>query len=704
MPCRRKASNTCQGDITGQLPFSFSVHYVNFASMEPFEKVANKAAPFSRAWYDSTISQFLESNPSTILGRMVSNGEFALLPAQRDAWLIQIKVLAASLGGLSGSLFLEFNIPRIGRRIDAVVLVGPVVFVIEFKVGESAFDRAARDQVWDYALDLKNFHEASHNASIVPILVATEAAATGVHENLNSDDDKVYRPLAVGADGLRRLMDRALQVVAGSTVDGNQWSHAPYHPTPTIIEAARSLYAQHSVEAIARFDAGAQNLRVTSLRIDELVDEAMEYHRKIICFVTGVPGAGKTLIGLNVATRHRRELEQPTHAVFLSGNGPLVAVLREALTRDEVVRRKAQGEKVRKGRVGESVKAFIQNVHHFRDDALIEDGPPIEHVVIFDEAQRAWNLQQTVSFMRRKKNRQDFAMSEPEFLISYMDRHKDWAVIVCLVGGGQEINTGEAGIEAWLDAVNSKFSHWHMYISSKLLDSEYAAGKALAKVSQRSDAHLDDCLHLSVSMRSFRAENVSAFVKALLDCQATQAREAFKKFAARYPIVVTRDLSMAKRWVRSHARGSERFGLVASSKALRLKPHAIDIRVDVDPVHWFLNEKEDTRSSFYLEDAATEFQVQGLELDWTCVTWDGDLRFAGSEWTYHDFRGERWTNIKNADNQNYLRNAYRVLLTRARQGMVIFVPAGETSDPSRSPAYYDCTFNYLTNIGIPELK
>ena len=660
------------------------------------------SAPVSRAWYGAPISEFLQTAPETVLGHLTANSDFAVEPAQRDAWVAQFKVLEASLKGLTGSLFLEFNIPRMGRRIDAVVLVGPVVFVVEFKVGESTFDRAALDQVWDYALDLKNFHEASHAASIVPVLVATEASATAT-KDLHVDGDRVYRPIAVGADGLRTVMNDALRAIAGSTVDEHKWSRAPYHPTPTIIEAARSLYAQHSVEAIARFDAGAKNLRVTSLRIDELVDEAMEKGRKIICFVTGVPGAGKTLVGLNVATRHRRELEQPTLAVFLSGNAPLVAVLREALTRDEVVRRKSQGEKVRKGKVGESVKAFIQNVHHFRDDALDETGPPIEHVVIFDEAQRAWNLRQTASFMKRKKNRPSFAQSEPEFLISCMDRHKDWAVIICLVGGGQEINTGEAGIDAWLDAVNSKFPHWHMYISSKLVDSEYAAGEALAKVSQRHDAHLDDCLHLAVSMRSFRAENVSTFVKALLDCERTQARDAFAKISARYPIAVTRDLNLAKQWVRAHARGTERFGLVASSKAQRLKPHAIDIRVDVDPVHWFLNEKEDTRSSYYLEDAATEFQVQGLELDWTCVTWDGDLRFAGSEWSYHDFRGSRWTNVNNSDNRSYLKNAYRVLLTRARQGMVIFVPNGEPTDPTRSREYYDATFDYLREVGIPTI-
>ena len=516
------------------------------------------------------------------------------------------------------------------------------------------------------------------------------------------DAENVYRPIQVNLEGFRKAIDETLQNISGAALDENQWAQAPYHPTPTIIEAARSLYAQHSVEAIKTFDASRRNLQVTSRRIEELVDEARKLGRKIICFVTGVPGAGKTLVGLNVATR-RRNLDEPTHAVFLSGNGPLVEVLREALTRDEYNRHKSKGEKVRKGEVSESVKAFIQNVHHFRDDALDTSVPPIEHVVIFDEAQRVWNLQQTANFMQRKKKRKGFNQSEPEFLISCMDRHKDWAVIICLVGGGQEINIGEAGIDAWLEAMNTAFPHWHMYISPRLTDSEYAAGKALERISQRHDKHLDDCLHFAVSMRSFRAENVSAFVKALLDCEKKQARETFAKFANRYPIALTRELNLAKDWVRSRARGSERFGLVASSKAQRLKPHAIDIRVNVDPVHWFLNPKEDIRSSYYLEDAATEFQVQGLELDWTCVTWDGDLRYTNAGWSFHDFRGDKWTDIHKPENRIYLRNAYRVLLTRARQGMVIFVPPGESKDPTRSSTCYDLTFNYLTELGIPVL-
>ena len=645
---------------------------------------------------------FLRTKPDPIIGQLVTNCDFVLRPTQRDSWLEQIHLLQDQLIGLNGSLFFEFNIPRMGRRIDVVMLIGPAVFVVEFKVGETTFNRAALDQVWDYALDLKNFHEASHSVSIVPLLVATGADAPAPFK-LQADEDKVFRPIQVTAGRLRSIISECLQMIAGETLDAERWANAPYRPTPTIIEAARALYAQHSVEAIARHDAGAQNLHVTSRRIEELGDEAREKGRKIICFVTGVPGAGKTLVGLNIATKRRAE-DKTTHAVFLSGNGPLVAVLREALTRDEVAHRKARGEKVRKGKVGESVKAFIQNVHHFRDDALVNLGPPSEHIVIFDEAQRAWNLKQTASFMQRKKKRAGFTQSEPEFLISYMDRHQDWAVIICLVGGGQEINTGEAGIEAWLEAMAARFPHWHMYISPRLTDTEYAAGKAVEIVRRRANTVFDDRLHLAVSMRSFRAEDVSTFIKALLDREKEDARKLFTKLIGRYPIAITRNLTLAKQWIRVRARGTERYGIVASSKALRLKPHAIDIRVAVDPVHWFLNEKEDTRSSYYLEDAATEFQVQGLELDWVCVTWDGDLRLSDSGWSFHDFRGDRWQNIKRQETQTYLRNSYRVLLTRARQGMVIFVPQGEASDSTRSVEFYDPTFNYLTELGVPVLS
>lgn len=654
-----------------------------------------------RAWYEASFSDFLLASPESVIGRLTTRSTYAVTPEQRDAWRYEIAFLQGQLSGLEGTVCLEFSIPRMGRRIDAVLLTRKLLFVLEFKVGETHYSIDALNQVWDYALDLKYFHKASHQSTIVPVLIATSAEAP-LPGALRMDEDGVVRPSGIDPAGLREFLERALTTLHPGSLEQEGWSRSPYLPTPTIVQAARGLYARHSVEEIARSDAGARNLAVTSRRVEELADRARNAGRKVICFVTGVPGAGKTLVGLNVATRNRDETK-PTHAVFLSGNGPLVQVLSEALARDEVARRKAAGEAVRKGKVRETIRTFIQNVHHFRDEGLATATPAADHVVIFDEAQRAWNLRMTANFMKRKKKRPGFDKSEPEFLIEYMDRHPDWALVVCLVGGGQEINMGEAGIAAWLEAVLHRFPGWDMHISSRLTDSEYAAGHVLDMLRDRPNTVFDDALHLATSMRSFRAENVSAFVKAVLDCEAEQARRHLQELSDRYPIVVTRNLALAKQWIREKARGTERFGLVASSKAQRLRPHAIDVRVKVDPVTWFLNDRDDVRSSYYLEDAATEYQVQGLELDWACVTWDGDLRRTASGWSCHDFRGDRWINVKNRENREYLRNAYRVLLTRARQGMAIFVPTGNASDPTRPPEYYDETFDYLAGLGLPVL-
>lgn len=659
------------------------------------------SASATNFFYVADVAKFIDSSSDEILGGIAVNSSFAVDTTQRDAWVDQIQVLKPALVGIEGRIFLEFIVPRIGSRIDAVLISGPAIFVIEFKVGEKEFRRGDVNQVWDYALDLKNFHKASHTAPIIPILVATDADGSDTSLS-ESHADQVFPPVRCNAGGLRHLIHQGLQIAVGDNLDPRLWGDSSYQPTPTIIEAAQTLYAQHSVEAISRHDAGARNLRITSRRIEELVEEARQNETKIIIFVTGVPGAGKTLVGLNVATK-KRDQTRPTHAVFLSGNGPLVEVLQEALTRDEVTRLRKSLKKARKGEVKQKVKAFIQNVHHFRDAGLRDSNAPSDHVVIFDEAQRAWDREMTVDFMRRKKKQIGFNQSEPEFLISYLDRHNDWAVVICLVGGGQEINRGEAGISAWLDAINTTFPSWHVYVSPDLTDSEYAAGHALDRLAGNIVVVKDNSLHLAVSMRSFRAEHVSGFVKAVLDCDIGKARELLTPITSRYPIALTRDLETAKRWIRKHARGSERFGLVASSGAQRLKPHAIDVRVEINPVHWFLNDSDDTRSSFYMEDAATEFQVQGLELDWVCMTWDADLRFGQSDWNYHSFVGSKWTSVHKMERRQYLRNAYRVLLTRARQGMVIFIPPGNSVDATRAPEHYDSTFKYLAEIGIPVL-
>jgi hypothetical protein len=586
-----------------------------------------------------------------------------------------------------------------GERIDVLLLIGPAIIVLEFKVGETDYSAYGMDQVCDYALDLKNFHETSHDRYIAPVLVATAARATDICVATTPQNDKLLFPIKSNAARLGLTIEAILEFIDGEAIDADEWEQGRYCPTPTIVEAAMALYKGHSVAEISRSDAGAQNLHETTEAISRVISQAKADSHKAICFVTGVPGAGKTLIGLNIATKHL-DAETDMYSVFLSGNGPLVKILQEALARDKVAREKAAGNKLTKKQALSEVKAFVQNVHHYRDDCLVSAGPPADHVALFDEAQRAWNLQQTSSFMRQKKNRPNFSQSEPEFLVSCIDRHEDWGVIVCLVGGGQEIHTGEAGISEWLDALNRSFPDWHIHISDRLTDSEYAAGQALAKLADRRHVHYDPSLHLGVSMRSFRAEHVSRLVKEVLDMEADAARQTLSQISEHYPVVLTRDVARAKAWVKSMARGSERYGMIVSSQAERLKPHAIDVKSPMNPIHWFLAGKDDVRSSYYMEAVATEFQIQGLELDWACVTWDADFRYSPQGWLHRSFRGNKWQHIRKAERQAYQKNAYRVLLTRARQGMAIVVPPGDPDDPTRSPAFYNGTYEYLAALGF----
>jgi len=664
-----------------------------------------------RWFYKQTVSEFLANHENNIIGEMTMVNPFPLENTQRDAWISQIQILKSTLSILESShvesedyIFFEYSIPRMGKRVDAVLLIDSVVFVLEFKVGADRYLAADIDQVWDYALDLANFHEESHNRIIAPVLIATNVVACpSISAVLSSENDKVLEPICATPSSLIEVVAAIRQCAEGPEINGISWANGRYCPTPTIVEAATVLYNNHSVEEISRSDAGAINLRETSQTVAEIIEESRELSRKTICFVTGVPGAGKTLVGLNIATTHI-DKDSDLYSVFLSGNGPLVAVLREALVRDKVAQKKACGQRITKKVAGSEVQMFIQNVHHFRDDCLSDmNRPPIEHVALFDEAQRAWNRKQTINFMKRKKKVSDFEMSEPEFLISCLDRHKDWAVVVCLVGGGQEINRGEAGIAEWVRSLNTSFPHWHIFLSNQLTDSEYGAGDVLRSLEGNKKLSYRSELHLSVSMRSFRAENVSLLVKQMLDKDIQGAKSTLHRLK-QYPIVLTRSISLAKRWLKKRARGTERYGIVVSSQAQRLKPHAIDIRPNVDPVHWFLNGKEDVRSSYYLEDVATEFHVQGLELDWACVTWDADYIPSDDGWNYKSFRGSRWTNIKQEDRKLYLKNAYRVLLTRARQGMVIVVPEGDRDDPTRLPEFYDPIYRYLSNIGFHVLS
>jgi hypothetical protein len=654
-------------------------------------------------YYKDSIAVFKQKSTEKIMGEIALSNQFDSTINQNKSWEQQILILKCALEGLKGTLFFEFSIPRMGKRVDCLVIIENVVFVIEFKVGEKEYLNINIDQVWDYALDLKNFHKPSHNALLVPILVASEAKKSFIEIYTTSHNDKLVIPIKSNKKDLREVILNSLLFFSDKILlNGDEYANGSYSPTPTIIEAAVSLYKNHSVENITRNDADVVNLHLTTTSISHIIDYAKTNSKKVICFVTGVPGAGKTLVGLKVATTHL-EKEKGTASVFLSGNAPLVAILQEALTRDKVYNEKLLGNKVTKGVAREGVKAFIQIIHHYRDAYLVDPNPPYDHVAIFDEAQRAWNKEQTVDFMKRKKNQPDFDFSEPEFLISCLDRHKDWAVVVCLVGGGQEINTGEAGISEWLKAIYHSFPHWEVSISPNLTDSEYSAADTISKLGSKCVINFDSSLHLAVSMRSYRAENVSLFVKQILDHKVAEAVKTHSLISKNYPIVLSRNLETAKEWLKEKARGTERYGIVVSSQAQRLKPFAIDVKSPMDPIHWFLDGKDDIRSSYYLEDVATEFHVQGLELDWACIMWDGDLRFSEDGWKTYFFSGSKWKNIIKEDRKKYLINAYRVLLTRARQGMVIVVPNGNLEDSTRNPDYYDTTFNYLRNIGIQVL-
>ena len=657
-----------------------------------------------RAYYSDLIEDFLAKSADEILGAIARSNQFSMEGTQRDAWIEQIRILHSVLYSYRGrgNVYFEYAVPRLGKRIDVVLLIDHVIFVVEFKVGEKEFTASAIDQVLDYAVDLKNFHETTHDRAVAPILLATKAKNVLPIVGATPQNDGVLLPIKATVDQFASVLRDVLLFTDGIPINAAAWEQGRYCPTPTIIEAAMALYGGHRVTDISRSDASATNLATTSVAITNIIAESQRASRKAICFVTGVPGAGKTLVGLDIATKYN-DKDSELYSVFLSGNGPLVAILQEALARDQVRREREAGRKLKKGVAASRVKAFIQNVHHFCDDCLIDlAAPPVEHVAIFDEAQRAWDQQQTASFMLRKKQRPNFTQSEPEFLISCLDRHNDWAVVICLVGGGQEINTGEAGIGEWIQALERSFPKWDLHISSRLDDDEYAAGAFIGALKQRENVRFDDGLHLGISMRSFRAENVSALVKQVLDRDLGVARETLATVQARYPIVVTRNLTRAKEWLKQQARGTERYGMIVSSQAQRLKPHAIDVRSPLDPIHWFLDDKGDVRSSFYLEDVATEFHVQGLELDWACVVWDADFRYSEDGWQHFSFVGSKWQHIHKIERQMYLKNAYRVLLTRARQGMVIVIPEGDDEDPTRNAACYDPTFEYLRSVGFDE--
>lgn len=705
----------------------------------------------NRCLYKSDFKSFIEADPFSVLGRIHDTFHGQALTTTDEAWLGEINLLQNVLlpwKAEEAEIIFEYDIPRLGKRIDVVLLLRGLIFCLEFKVGQKDALQSDVEQVMDYALDLKNFHRYSHDRVIIPILIPTKHTSSSSSFTPSVYSDSIYNPLITGANGLQNLIQEVLKHANANTPGTIQdWIISPYIPTPTIIEAARSLYENHSVEDITRHEADKVTTDATIAYILEVINQSKRNREKSICFVTGVPGAGKTLVGLDVAVKQSYQddgtFNEDDGAVYLSGNGPLVAVLTEALARDNYKKSREKDDDKKLSDSRREVNKFIQIIHRYRDNMLAKIKNPVvngeleidpdkavklqqsgygevEHVAIFDEAQRAWTHKRIADYLKRggtygnKLKVANFPMSEAAFLIWSLDQREDWATIVCLIGGGQEINTGEAGISEWIAALNERFPHWNVYISDKLTEPEYAEGKVNELLEHNPNVVYSDKLHLGVSLRSFRAERLSAFVHSLLSFNP-DAAELYKNVVSHgYPIVLTRSMDKARKWLRQQARGTQQTGILISKVSARFKPLAVHVlpQSEDNAVHWFLEDKTDVRSSNYLEEAATEIQVQGLEVDFACVLWDADMRYDNGKWTFWKFNGKtQWTPEKNYEPHKYMLNAYRVLLTRARQGMVICVLKGNErtthegfpEDPTRQPSFYDSTYEYFKRLGLAEI-
>lgn len=666
-----------------------------------------------KSYYCNSIQNFLCDKPDEILGSLTKYSAkygFDSEKEQIGAWEQQISLLQQTLAnaGCSGDIIFEYDIVRMGKRIDVVLLIKHMVFSLEFKNGAKSYLAQDADQAVDYALNLKNFHKESENLYVCPVLIATEASD---HPNEISayDDGQVFLQYANKSTMMNCIQSVYEKYGTDETINFDKWYNSPYCPTPTIVEAAIAAYRDNTVTEIAHSEAGQVHIDACEREINQIVSYAKEEKKKCICFITGVPGAGKTLVGLDLASRNL-SIEDNTKAVYLSGNGALVSVLRKALIDNSIQRLKEAKEPVTKEKRKEietAINAFIQEAYRFRKDNMNHPNEePPENVIIFDEAQRCWNKEKLSAWTETKMGKK-ISMSEPQYFIEVMDRREDWAVIICLVGLGQDIYDGEVGINEWIRSAIEDFNDWEIFYSPKIFSQVEDRDIDWELINNSTKTHAVDELHLSTSIRSFRSDKQSQFIDALLANQPELAANIYKEMKEVYPIYITRDLNKAKEYVRNKVRGSQRCGLVASSSAKRLVPEGIFITSEKGKAdYWFLAPKKDLRSSNALEVVATEFDVQGLEVDYSIVCWDADLRRKDDGWGYYNFKGTAWQKRNHEAQKRYLLNSYRVLLTRARQGIVIFVPKGVDPeiDETRYHKFYDEIYDYLHKLcGIEEL-
>lgn len=666
------------------------------------------------AYYRRTVDEFLQASPSEVLGDLTSgNARFGFPEVEREqieSWEEELTWLRGQLGelchrrpeALHWGLLLEFPIPRRQQRIDAVLFAGGLIFVLEFKSGTSGAAWSWGQQAEDYALDLAYFHAPSHRHTIIPAVIAP-----GLQYRASRNIAGNVRSVAMAPpEQLCTLLLTTVEVekdVDQNQIDLREWDEGVYEPVPTVIEAAMALYAGMSVREIARSHAGQANLTAIADFLLTVITRAQTNREKIICFVTGIPGAGKTLAGLNLVHNPEIHNQGRPASVFMSGNGPLVDILREALAIDCAER---TGTTKRNAR--SKVRTFVQNIHHFVKDNLErpDSQRPYEYAIVFDEAQRAWNSEQNRK--KYKKRSPIWHISEPEMVLKIMDRHADWAAVIALVGGGQEIHDGEAGLGEWGRAL-SKYPHWQVLVSPEALrGGESVGGAPLFHSSDIPRTVIEEsALHLDVCIRSHQATELAAWVNCVLRGDAATAAQLAANFQ-QFPVVLSRDLGQTKAWLRQHTRGERRCGLVASSGATRLRAYGIEtsvaIREAYSYAHWFLASSEDVRSSYQLEVVATEFEIQGLELDIVGLCWGGDFIWDGilQRWRPRQFSGTKWKDATD-DRAVRIQNKYRVLMTRAREGLVIWVPEGDASDPTQNVAMMNDTADYLISCGVVPL-
>lgn len=647
-----------------------------------------------KAYYCNSIPGFIKDTSGSIIGQLVRHS-FEVNKDQSDAREKQISELQYRLQRceMAGDIIFEYDIIRLGKRIDVILLIRHMVFSLEFKNGKNVYTAQDARQAEDYAIDIKNFHKESEDLYVCPILIATDAPAYPKEQSTGCYPDK---QIFLQQENIETLIPKVSMLSSryGSEepLDFEKWFNSPYYPTPTIIAAAIEAYSTHNISHIAQSEAGQGDIDNCEKQIDRIVKYASDNGKKCVCFVTGVPGAGKTLVGLDVVAKNL-EKDEKNLSVYLSGNGPLVDVLREAL------RRSVKAKKQYSRETDAAINALIQGSYAFKSDNAKSDKPTAEHILIFDEAQRVWNKEK----MTRKHNDPDMHVSEPHLLFEIMDRHDDWAVMVCLVGLGQDIYDGEVGINEWFRCGIEEFAEWELFYSPEIFNQQEDKNIDRALIEKCDHCHEVEGLHLRTSIRSFRADKQCQFVDAVLNNDPELARAVYSEIKSKYPVFITRDFRTAKKWVKNQVRGTQRCGVLACSSAQRLKPEGIYVSTEIDVKNWFLAPSDDLRSSNMLEIVASEFKVQGLEVDWSIVCWDADLRRNKTGgWDHYNFRGTKWTRRNKEDQKRYLENSYRVLLTRARQGMILFVPKGvdKEDDETRNHDYYDDIYDYLLSCGI----